>query len=949
MAANDLLVRIDGTSASFDAAANSAAKATSRLDAALKVATRAQEQLNAAVAQYGATSKQAVAAESAQTAALERVARAQTAAGIASKRAAEQQARDAATIKAASERQAAAQAAALRRTGTIAGSVGAAAAVALGLAAKAASDFDAKMAELQTVSRASATQLAALRDAAGGFADLGISASQAADAEIELSKAGLSVADITGGALRGSLALAAAGQIDVADATSIAAQAMTQFGLAGSDVGHIADLLSAGANKALGGVSDLGEGMKLAGLSAHQLGLSVDETVATLAEFAQAGLIGSQGGAAFQQMLLRLENPTAKSQELLDGLGISLYNAKGQFVGMADLAGQLQSKLGNLSQATRLSTLATIFGSRAVRAANILYQDGAKGVQEWQNKVEDSGNAVRTAAGKLNSAAGDWQKFTAEVENDAIAFGERLQPAIRGFLQTATGLSKFLGDLPEPLKDAAFYALALTTAVGAGIFVYSRAKTALIGLTTILRGTADAELAVGDAAILAQRRMLLMRGGAVIVGGTLLTMSQNTDKASDSFGSLTGHLTELGGAGILGGVFGPLGAGVTLVADAAKQSYQFGYTLGTKVKGGADQATASVGDLKVAVAGASREMRLLFGGQLARDTSQTKALIGTTAESVRQMGVAVADVGDHADGFDPLRNGADAAKRAVDGLSHSVAGLTHSLQASQDALSERAAFRDYQDSIAAVDKAQNHAKTTTRQMNEVLDAQASAAINVANTMKDGSQRQVTYLNAARVALYNQARQFGMTRAQAQAYVNEVLRIPPRADTRVLLSGAELARMQAAAIADQLARIQSKTVHINVVGSGGLGAYYGINQAQGGVVDYYANGGMRERHVAQIAPAGAMRVWAEPETGGEAYIPLAPSKRERSRSIAEETVRRLGGMAFFASGGLAGARSSTNVTVQPGRVTINIPGKALADAINRGADARIEATANWAGQ
>ncbi|MGW2843962.1 hypothetical protein ACWC5G_03100, partial [Streptomyces sp. NPDC001274] len=71
------------------------------------------------------------------------------------------------------------------------------------------------------------------------------------------------------------------------------------------------------------------------------------------------------------------------------------------------------------------------------------------------------------------------------------------------------------------------------------------------------------------------------------------------------------------------------------------------------------------------------------------------------------------------------------------------------------------------------------------------------------------------------------------------------------------------------------------------------------QARGSVLDFYANGGMnrrgvRENHTAQIAPAGAWRVWAEEETGGEAYIPLAASKRGRSRAITEETIRRLGG-------------------------------------------------------
>lgn len=77
------------------------------------------------------------------------------------------------------------------------------------------------------------------------------------------------------------------------------------------------------------------------------------------------------------------------------------------------------------------------------------------------------------------------------------------------------------------------------------------------------------------------------------------------------------------------------------------------------------------------------------------------------------------------------------------------------------------------------------------------------------------------------------------------------------------------------------------------------------QANGSVLDFYGQGGIQqqgvryfadgaENHVAQVAPAGQWRVWAEPETGGEAYIPLAASKRGRSRKIAEETVRRLGG-------------------------------------------------------
>ena len=78
--------------------------------------------------------------------------------------------------------------------------------------------------------------------------------------------------------------------------------------------------------------------------------------------------------------------------------------------------------------------------------------------------------------------------------------------------------------------------------------------------------------------------------------------------------------------------------------------------------------------------------------------------------------------------------------------------------------------------------------------------------------------------------------------------------------------------------------------IVVMADGGITQY-----AQGGIdrLESYANGGGRENHTAQIAPAGAWRVWAEDETGGEAYIPLASSKRGRSTAILDEVAGRFG--------------------------------------------------------
>lgn len=63
---------------------------------------------------------------------------------------------------------------------------------------------------------------------------------------------------------------------------------------------------------------------------------------------------------------------------------------------------------------------------------------------------------------------------------------------------------------------------------------------------------------------------------------------------------------------------------------------------------------------------------------------------------------------------------------------------------------------------------------------------------------------------------------------------------------------------------------------------------------------FANGGI-EDHTAHITDK--LRVFGEPETGGEAYIPLSPAKRARSLAIWQQTGKRLGVNAF-AAGGIA---------------------------------------------
>lgn len=347
--------------------------------------------------------------------------------------------------------------------GTQIGVVGLALTAVAGLAIAAWADFDQQMSKVAATGQDAKDNIDGLRQVAiqAGI-DTKYSATEAAAGIEALLKAGVTAADILGGGLNGALSLAASGNLNVADSAEVAATAMTQFGLKGTDVGHIADLLAAGAGKAQGEVSDLSMALKQGGLVASQAGLSLDETVGTLTAFASAGLLGSDAGTSFRSMLLRLMNPTKEASGLMAQYGINTYDTNGKFVTMTDLAGQLQAKLGGLSEAQRNNALAVIFGQDAIRGANVLYKQGAQGIADWTTAVNDEGYAADVARTKMNNLQGDITLLVSSIKTLGIEAGAASGGVLRSLVEQLTSLV----NLGIRHTEAAQGILAMTLALG---------------------------------------------------------------------------------------------------------------------------------------------------------------------------------------------------------------------------------------------------------------------------------------------------------------------------------------------------------------------------------------------------------------------------------------------------------------------------------------------------
>lgn len=224
--------------------------------------------------------------------------------------------------------------------------------------------------------------------------------------------------------------------------------------------------------------------------------------------------------------------------------------------------------------------------------------------------------------------------------------------------------------------------------------------------------------------------------------------------------------------------------------------------------------------------------------------------------------------------------------------------LAESLMNIPDEKSTRVTMRT-EDAVAGLDAVISAMKKTPNSKSVTVKALTSDAVSLLESlgfkvqrMKDGRFKVIAETGSAKsnIAAVQRARD-GLK------------------NKTITLSARDKASATARGIAAAIANVRNKTVTLTTVrqtlGVEGTAGRNARNyQADGSVLEFYANGGTREQHVAQMAPAGTMRLWAEPETGGEAYIPLAQAKRSRSLAILEDVADRFGyGLEKFARGGV----------------------------------------------
>lgn len=829
------------------------------------------------------------------------------------------------------------QSEAMREVGGAITAMGAIALVGVGLAVAKFVEFDQAISNVKAATQESAENMALLREAAlVAGADTVFSATEAANAIEELGKAGLTTEQILGGGLNGALSLAAAGQLSVADAAQIAAIAVKQFNLEGGDVPHVADLLAAGAGKAVGDVKDLSDALGQAGLVANGAGQTIEDTTGVLAAFADAGLLGSDAGTSLKSAIIALQAPTQKSRDVMEQYGLSFYDANGQMLSFDQIAGQLETKLNGLTDEQRNAALATIFGNDALRSANVLYNQGAQGIQKYIDQTNDSGYASKVAADRLNNLAGDVEKLGGALDTALIRSGSGLNDSLRALTQGATGVVDAIGSLPEPVLGGAAALTALVGVVGvvggAALIAIPKIAQFKLALSTLNVSGASAARGIG-----------LATGALAAAGIAFGIWAARQAEATANAAEFKNSLDEATGA--------TTNYTRELVAQKLAQAgvFETGREIGLSQKELTD-AVIDGGD-KLAAA----QKRFTENNTVATAFTGLAFRAGLAQQSIRDLSgdldrgerdlydQAAAAEGSATSTQDAATAYQDAAAKAGElqsNLEELIQTINASNQVGSDAITSNIA---YQDALAKVDETIQNAREGQEGYALTLDQSTQAGrdnmgmlVGLAENARDAAEKQLSLdnntdnyratLDASRQALIQRAQDLGYNESQAGALADQILRIPSATEWEAIVKTAQANSEISRFVADASRRI----ITIGVTTYSKDGPQGSLRIATPGSPDKFADGGYVR------GPGGPRTDSILARLSNGEFVANAEATGKNRRAL--EYINRGGVIPGFASGGyVAPNYASSSPVIRVTTSGASVDGASISGTLQIGAD------------
>lgn len=348
------------------------------------------------------------------------------------------------------------------------------------LAEKSFAGFDDKMRLVQAVTSATGDTFEELTETAQRLGrETSFTAQQVADGMIGLGRMGFNPSEIMA-AIGNVLNLSRATGTELGESADIAANSLRMFGLEAGKMADVADILTATANGSAQTLTDLFEGLKMAGPQAAAAGESIDELCAALGIMANMGIKGSLAGTALRKAFVQFSS--TKVQDILREVGVEATDSSGNLRKMAEVMREIAIATQNMPTAERISFMQDVFDVRGMMSGLSLTAN-IEELDAFLAKLRDvSGLADETARAMDAGIGGSFRLFQSAVEGAMNATGDALsttlQPMIADITAVINSFTKWI-EANKSLVASVAATVGGLTVLGAAFFTIGTASRIL--------------------------------------------------------------------------------------------------------------------------------------------------------------------------------------------------------------------------------------------------------------------------------------------------------------------------------------------------------------------------------------------------------------------------------------------------------------------------------------
>lgn len=331
---------------------------------------------------------------------------------------------------------------------------------ALGLAIKRTAEFEKKMLEVSTLLDDTSgldSMTASVKELASQF---GPSSIEQASALYSIISAGAASAAEATDTLTVANKLALGGVTDIETAADGLTSIMNAYAGQVGDATEISDALFVAVKAGKTTIGELSESIGDAAPIAAQLGVSLDELLASTATLTKGGISTAQAFTSLTGILAAVAKPTAKARAEAERLGLDFsttaLKAKGFVKFMEDVKEATEGNIDSMAQ---------LFGRlEGLKGALVITGSGASDLADNMVKMNEKAGETEIAANKLKVALDfKWKTFIADVDNLSISIGLKLKNAILALAELLGGvnatIAEFTGLENKASIEAALWAL----------------------------------------------------------------------------------------------------------------------------------------------------------------------------------------------------------------------------------------------------------------------------------------------------------------------------------------------------------------------------------------------------------------------------------------------------------------------------------------------------------